>query len=341
MTATIRETAVHNHIRREMVQQQIPGLALSVMVQGEPVLLHGYGYANLEHEIPVTPHTVFEMASITKLFTATAVMMLVQESKLALSERLSHCLPNLPEAWQAITIRQVLTHSSGLKGYTDTPRYWETTRLDISREAILDLVRDEPLLFPPGQRYHYDNTGFYLLGLLLEQVSGKTYGDLLDALIFTPLGMADTRANDPYAIVPRRAAGYSLQDGALRNKAYYSTAGTFSAGVLLSTVSDMAKWDAALYTEKLLETAVLQQMWTPNPIERRNERLLNFSLGLGWFLVDHRETFFAGHGGGIIGFSSTYLRFLREGVSVVLFCNRDEVTEPHKLALFVAEEYMQ
>ncbi len=337
---TSRETAVHATIRREMEKQQIPGLALGVIVQGEPVLLHGYGYANLEHAIPVTPHTVFEIASITKLFTATAVMMLAQAGKLALSDPLSRYLPNLPEAWQAITIRHVLTHSSGLKGYTDTQRYWETTRLDISRAAILDLVRDEPLLFPPGQRYHYDNTGFYLLGLLLEQVSGQAYGDLLGEMIFTPLGMTDTRTNDPYAIVPRRAAGYSLQDGALHNKAYYSTAGTFSAGVLLSTVSDMAKWDAALYTEKLLETAVLQQMWTPNPTEQKNERALSFSLGLGWFLVDHRETFFAGHGGGIIGFSSTYLRFLREGVSVVLLCNRDEVPEPHNLALYVAEKFM-
>ncbi|MCA9958192.1 MAG: beta-lactamase family protein [Anaerolineales bacterium] len=334
-----RLTAVHDYIHAEMEKQHIPGLALGIWVQGEPVLLQGYGYANLEQQTPATPDTVFEIASITKLFTATAVMMLAQAGKLALSDCISHYLPDLPQAWQAITIRHILTHSSGLKGYTETPRYWETTRLDISPAAILDLVRDEPLLFPSGQRYHYDNTGFYLLGLLLEQVSGKPYGDLLDELIFTPLGMADTRVNDPYAIVPRRAAGYSLQNGVLCNKAYYSTAGTFSAGVLLSTVNDMAKWDAALSTERLLETAVLQQMWTPQPTEQKNERLLGFSVGLGWFLVDHEDTFFAGHNGGIIGFASAYLRFLREGISAVLFCNRGEVPEPHKLALAAVAVY--
>lgn len=336
-----RETAVHQIIHAAMESQHIPGLALGILVQGKPVLLQGYGAANLEHQIPVTPDTVFAIASITKLFTATAVMILVQDGKLALSDRLSQHLPDLPAAWQNVTIQHVLTHSSGIKNYTSVPAYWETTRLDISRTAILDLVRGEPLQFPSGQRYSYDNTGFYLLGLLLEQTTGKSYDRLLRDLIFTPLHMADTHANDPYAVVPRRAAGYSLQDGEIRNAAYYSPSGTFSAGVLLSTINDMAKWDAALYTEALLPTAVLQHMWTPHPSESKNERKFNFFLGLGWFLVDHENTFFAGHGGGMVGFASNYLRFLREGVSVILFCNRDEVPEPHKLALAVAAPFME
>lgn len=332
--------AVAEFLRTEMARHHIPGLSLAVVRQGKPVLLQGYGWANLEWQIPATPTTVYEIASITKLFTATAIMRLVESGRISLGDTLGKHLPHMPEAWHHVTVKQMLMHQSGIKSYTDVPSYWETTRHDLSREEILDLVRALPLSFAPGARSAYENTAYYLLGFLLEQISGQAYADFLRTHFFTPLGMRDTRANDYAAVVPRRAAGYSWRDGQWVNKPYYSTSGTYAAGILLSTVVDLAHWDAAVRRHAILSPQTHALMLTPHPSQAQNERQFDYWHGLGWFLLTHNEHPFAGHNGGIQGFAGSYVHFLQRDLTIILLHNQDNAIPPHEIALAVADFYL-
>lgn len=331
--------AVQKLVQNMRDEFHIPGLSVAVLHGDEVALAEGFGYANVEHDIPATADVVYEIASITKLFTATAVVQLVEDGRVSLDGVLGDYVADLPELWRPITIRQLLTHQSGIHNYTGTEKYWETTRLDVSRDELLGYVADRPLDFLPGQRYGYDNTGFYLLGYLIEGVSGQSYGAFLTERIFRPLEMDSTRVNDPYEIVKHRAAGYSYDDEneRLKHKPYYSTTGTFSAGVLLSTVNDLVKFAQSLYTDTLLTAESRALMWTPHPSEQENERKFNFSLGLGWFLVDHPVGKFAGHNGGIQGFATAFVHFLETKTTVIVLCNQDRMAEPHQLGFDILE----
>lgn len=327
-------------IEEAMVQHGIPGLSLGIMRGQEILWLKGYGLAQVELGVPASAESVYEIASVTKLFTASAIMQLAEAGQLALECPLREYLPSLPEQWGEVTVRHLLAHQSGIRSYTAMPSYWESTRLDISREAILDLVRDLPLDFPPGSRYAYDNTGYYLLGLLIEQISGLSYGEFLHQQLFAPLGMESTCLNEPGRIVPQRAAGYTRQGKQLQNALYYSPSGTFAAGGLLSSVRDLMSWAATLGQGTLLKPESQQRMWHPHPSAAGNERQEHFSVGLGWFLVDFKGRTFAGHNGGIVGFSSALLHFIEEALTVVLLCNVDTLNKPHEIAFDVATLYL-
>lgn len=340
MNNTIR-IEITKFVEATMKAQVIPGLALGLVTDDEVIFNEGYGLANVEHQIPVTPDTVFSIASVTKLFTATAVFQLIEQGKLNLTDPIGDHLPDLPEQWQPVQIHHLLAHQSGIKSYTEVPAYWDTTRLDVPREAILDLVADLPLQFAPGARHAYDNTSYYLLGLLIEAVSGQTYGDFLQERIFAPVGMTRTQVNDPYAVVPGRAAGYSVEGNTLRNAAYYSPSGTFSAGVLLSTVRDLSRFGASLHTDQLLTGASRQQMWTPHLSQAQNELKNYFAMGYGWFLVEPPgKRPFIGHNGGMVGFASSLTHFVEEKVTAVALYNIDTIPEPHALAHEAAELYL-
>lgn len=321
--------------------QKVAGLALGLFDAGVPVFNQGYGFANLEHQVPVTPDTVFAIASITKLFTGTAVFQLIEQGKLNLADPIGTYLPELPLAWQPIQIQHILAHQSGIKSYTEVPAYWEMTRLDKSSAQVLALVADLPLQFAPGAQYAYDNTGYYLLGLLIEAVSGQSYGDFLQQHIFAPLGMLRTGVNDPYAVVPGRASGYTVKDGELHNAEFYSASNTFSAGVLLSTVNDLARFGAALHTDQLLSAASRQQMWTPHLSQAQNELKLHFSVGYSWFFVaPPGKRPFTGHNGGMAGFATSFTHFVAEQVTAVVLYNTDNIAEPHALAHEAVELYL-
>ena len=338
---TDRQQKIDELINTRLAKIKTAGLALGLFQAEEPIFAQGYGFANLEHQIPVTPDTPFAIASITKLFTGTAVFQLIEQGKLNLTEAIGDYLPDLPELWRPIQIHHLLTHQSGIKNYTSVAAYWETTRLDISREQILALVADLPLQFAPGERYAYDNTGYYLLGLLIEAISGQAYGDFLQQHIFAPLGMARTQVNDPYEVVAGRAAGYTVEDGKLRNAAYYSPSGTFSAGVLLSTVNDLAKFGASWHTDQLLSAEGRQQMWTQHLSQARNELKDRFSLGYSWFFVaPPGKRPFLGHNGGVMGFASAFLHFPEEKVTAVALYNVDAIHEPHALPHELVELYL-
>ncbi|MGV3527012.1 MAG: serine hydrolase domain-containing protein [Candidatus Sericytochromatia bacterium] len=312
--------------------QRLPGLAVGLQHGEQTVWAGQWGQAQLELGVPTGPETVFEIASVTKLFTTEAVLKAVQAGQLRLDDRLGQHLKGLPAAWQDVQVQQILTHQSGLRNYTAVPEYWLHTREDLPASHILNLVRDLPLDFAPGDQYAYDNTGFYLLGLLLEAVAGLSYAEVLQRQIFRPLGMHATRANDYRQRVPQRAAGYSLVEGEIVNKVYYSPTGTFAAGCLLSSVADLLRWSARLHDPDWLDPALRQACWTPRPSRAGNERQDGLQLGLGWFEVQTAQGPFWGHNGGIQGFSSSLIHLPESRWTAVVLSNGDWAAEPHLLA---------
>lgn len=320
-------------IREFMSQYHLPGLALGIRRGGEILDEGYYGLANLEHGVSVQPETAFEIASVTKLFTSQAVLRLVQDGRVGLDDPVSAYVRDLPEAWQPVTVRHCLAHQSGIPNYTSVERYWQITRESKTHEQVLALVRDLPVSFPAGTRHAYDNTGFYLLGILIEAVTQQAYADYLKKIIFEPLGMTRTLANDYDCIMPHRAQGYVYGDGALLNKRYYDTSNTFSAGILVSTVRDLLTWASALHDDLILNAQSRELWWTPHPSKANNERQYHYALTLGWFIVDDALGQFYGHNGGIEGFASAFLHVPASKISAVALTNCNFVNEPHRILL--------
>ncbi len=312
-----RIEAVDAYVRGAMEKKHVPGVSVAVVRDGKVVLAKGYGLADAEQDVPATAETVYQLASVTKTFTAGAVMMLVKDGKLSLDDRIGDRLKDLPEAWKVVTVRQLLTHTSGIKSYTSVKDFHTMARRDFAPREILDLMAKEPLEFPPGERWQYSNTGYFLLGLLIEEASGRPYAEFMAERIFRPLGMARTRVNDLKAIIPGRARGYARDGETLVNGEYVSPTQPFSAGALVSSVADMAKWDATLSAATLLDRATLDAMWTPAKLNGGGAA----DYGLGWQVVETNGHRTVAHGGGIPGFSTQILRFPDDKLSVVVLTN--------------------
>jgi D-alanyl-D-alanine carboxypeptidase len=326
---------VDAYLRAERAVRHIPGVSVAVVRKGKIVLAKGYGLANVELAVPATESSVYQMASVTKQFTATAIMMLVEEGNLTLDATIAAVLPDLPAAWGEVTVRQLLTHTSGIKSYTSVPDLEQQWRLDYSRDQILQRVAEAPADFAPGEKMLYNNTGYYLLGLMIEKGSGRSYAEFLNERIFQPLGMAATRVNDLTDIVSQRATGYAWTNGQLRNAVSCSPSWPYAAGALLSTVTDMAKWDAAVGTERLLTQESWQEMWKPT---RLNDGSTT-PYGFGWGIGTYRGHGCIEHGGGIPGFSTYTLRFPAAQLTVVLLTNRGGV-DTGALARGIAAFYL-
>ena len=319
-------------IKAEMERRQIPGLSLAVCRAGKLIKARGYGLANLELAVPVRPDTVFEIGSVTKQFTAALVLMLMEEGKLGLDEKISRYLGELPAAWSNITLRHLLTHTSGLRNYTGLPGMEASKHL--TRADFIKALAPHPLDFPPGESWSYCNTGYNLLGFILEKVSGKSYWQLLDERIFKPLGMTATQSRDLKTIIPRRAAGYEKAQGKLINRDSDLT-DVFSAGAIASTVLDLAKWDAALDTDKLLQRSSREQMWAPVRLNRGQTH----AYGFGWGLEEFEGRRNIGHGGSTSGFSASLQRFPDDRLTVIVLCNSGENGVAGALAKSVARIY--
>ena len=336
---------IDEYIEDIIAEKQIPGISVAVVKEGKPLLIKGYGIANLEHSILATPKTVYEIASVGKTFTATIIMMLVEEGVVELDGAIATYLDNIPSAWHSVTIRQILSHQSGLPGYTEVDNYWkDIIRYDLSQTEIIDLVRDLPLRFQPGEYFSYDNTGYYLLGMMLQQLTDRSYADLMQERLFKPLGMNSTKMNDPKEIVPHRASGYRLPNNKLVNKPYYSPSVTYSAGGHLSSVEDMAKYEQELFNPTLLRQSTLDLMWTPHfSVHKKNwqqQGYVGYSIaGLGWFIPNYQHKRVIVHNGSIVGFASNITRFIDDGITVILFCNLDKIVRPDAIAKEIADYY--
>ena len=241
---------VAQYVQAEMARQHIPGLALLVSRNGEPVRAEGFGFSNVELQVPVKPETVFQSGSMGKQFAATAIMMLVEEGKIGLDDSITKYFPEAPATWKPVTVRHLLSHTGG---FTDYPKNFDF-RKDRSEDELLKIAEAIPLAFPPGTNWSYSNLGYLTLGILIHRVTGTFYGDVLQDRIFRPLGMQSTRIISEADIIPNRAAGYRLVKGELKNQEWVSPAlNTTADGSLYFSILDLAKWDAALYTEKLLK----------------------------------------------------------------------------------------
>jgi CubicO group peptidase (beta-lactamase class C family) len=314
-----------------MQKERIPGLSLAVIKDGRIVLSRGYGLANVELQVPVKPGTTFQSGSVGKQFTATAVMMLVAEGKLNLDDRITKYFPGSPPSWKPITVRHLLTHTGGM---TDYPRDFDFRR-DYTEAELLTRAAAIPLAFQPGEKWSYSNLGYVVLGILIHKASGKFYGDFLQERIFKPLGMTTARIISEEDIVPNRAAGYRLVKGELKNQEWVSPIlNTTADGALYLTVIDMAKWDAALYTEKLLKKSSLEQMWTPVKLNGGATQ----KYGFGWFLSEVRGHHIIAHGGSWQGFKSYILRYPDDRLTVIMFANLSQTNEA-KIAHDIAVIY--
>ena len=203
---------VDDYVQAEMKAQQIPGLSVAVIKNGQIILAKGYGFANLEHQVPVKPETIFQSGSMGKQFTATAVMMLMEDGKLTIDDKISKYFPDSPEVWRNITIRHLLTHTSGM---TDYPPGFDFRR-DYTEDELYERAKAIPLAFQPGEKWSYSNLGYVMLGILIHKVSGKFYGDFLQDRVFKPLDMSTARVINEADIIPNRSSGYRLDKGQLK-----------------------------------------------------------------------------------------------------------------------------
>ncbi len=301
-----------------------PGAAVIVVKDGQVVFRKGYGLAHLELGVPVEPDMIFRIGSITKQFTAVATLMLMEQGKLNLSDEITKFLPDYPTQGHKITIEHLLTHTSGIKSYTGLPEWLPLWRKDMTMKELIDLFKDKPLEFAPGAGWNYNNSGFVLLGAIIEKITGQSYGDFVEKNIFAPLGMKQSFYDNTQRIIPRRAAGYSRNSGGYVNAAYLSMSQPHAAGSLMSTVDDLAKWDAALYTEKLVKQASLKKAWTSFVLTNGKPTRYGYGWGVGTL---EGERMIA-HGGGINGFTCDAVRLPDAKVYVAILTNRDSGVGP-------------
>jgi CubicO group peptidase (beta-lactamase class C family) len=297
-----------------------PGAAVIVVKDGQVIYRKAIGMASLELGVPLQPNMVFRLGSMTKQFTAAAVMLLVERGKIALKDPIDKYLPGYPTQGHEITVEHLLTHTSGIQSYTDIPG-WMTGRItaDLSVQDLVDAFKKEPMQFAPGTQYRYNNSGYVLLGAIIEKVSGKSYEAFVTESIFKPLGMTSTYYGSNEPIIPRRAQGYTGPADKPANAQYLSMTQPYSAGSLVATVDDLAKWDAALYTETLLKKTTLEQMWTAFTLASGKST----DYGYGWSISTLRGRRSIEHGGGIPGFSTFGLRVPDDRVYVAVLCNSD------------------
>ena len=327
---------VDEYMRAEMRANGFNGTILLAR-KGKPIVARGYGAANAEWNIPTTPRTKFRLGSITKQFTSMAVLQLQEQGKLKVQDPICQYVTPCPDAWKPVTIHHLLTHTSGIPSYTNSPSYMATMMVPKTVDQMVAGFRDLPLEFEPGAQYKYNNSGYFLLGVLLEKVTGQSYERVLGDQIFTPLGMQDSGYDRPTRILPGRASGYSRQGSELTNAPYLDMVQPFAAGALYSTVEDLLKWDQALYTDRLLPAAARSTMFTA----------FKGGYAYGWAAPEPSPQTFGrrqvGHGGGINGFSTMIIRLIDDNITSIVLSNVQQAATGRiardLLAILLGEPY--
>ena len=332
-TTSARADDVDEYVRRVLGERHIPGAAVAVIKNGKIVKVEGYGLASVEFNIPATKDTVFEIGSISKQMTAAAILLLVEEGKINLDKKISKYLSATPDSWKNVSVRNLLTHTSGIKSYTALGGFELSKRY--SRDDFIKTLGVEPLDFETGSRYSYSNSGYNLLGFIIETVSGKSYWDFMRERIFKPLGMNQTADRDPRYIIRNRATGYEWENGALVGRDYDLT-DVFSAGAIVSTVTDLAKWDAAWRDGKFLRKETKTLAWTPVTLTDGKP----YPYGFGWRLAEIRGHKLIAHSGQTAGFGASISRFVDDDLTVIALTNLGESGMGTLLAQGVAKLYI-
>jgi D-alanyl-D-alanine carboxypeptidase len=331
---TARATDIDRIIEAELTAQRIPGASVAVVRNGKVIHAKGYGLANVESKTPATPETVYQIGSVSKQFIATGIMLLVQDGRLTLDDPINMYLDGGPEIWAPIRIRHLLSHTGGLvregPGFT-----FAQTRADA------DVIRSAyatPVRFAPGEKWEYCNLGYFILAEIIHKVSGSPWPDFLRDRVFDPSGMRATRTTTAAEIVANRAHSYVRRGDVLQNADTLIV--VRPSGAFLSTVLDLAKWDAMLYTDTILKRLTAEQMWTP-VIETADtfDGKLKYSYGFGWQLVTVNGHRIVIHGGTLTGFRSSLMQLPDDKLTVIVLTNVSNAN-PALIARKIAAFYL-
>ena len=331
------ESRVDSYVHAQMTRQKIPGVAVAVIKDGQPIIAKGYGLANIELNVPVKPETIFQSGSMGKQFTSTAVMLLVEEGKIDLDEKISRYVGAVPEAWKPITVRQVLTHTAGMPNDFSDADYVQNW----TEDQLLAKAKAMPLDFQPGTKWSYSNVGYVVLGIMVSKISGKFYGDFLQERVFKPLGMTTTRIISEADIIPNRAAGYRLVRGELKNQEWVSpTMNTTADGSLYWSILDLIKWDAALTKRAVLKPTSWDSVYSPAKLANGS----TYPYGFGWGLGKVNGRRVIEHSGAWQGFKTDIARYVDDGVTIIVLANlaqADPVGLAHGIAEAVSPELIE
>ncbi|MEZ6101787.1 MAG: serine hydrolase [Pirellulaceae bacterium] len=304
----------------ENADAEKPGTCVLIARDGKVVATHAVGMANLEDRVPITRQTRFRIGSVTKQFTAAAILKLQEQGKLNVDDLLSKYYPEVPNA-DKITLHHLLTHTSGLANFTDAPEFYATVAAPVSNEEMLDSFRDKPVEFQPGEKWKYCNTGYFLLGMIVEQVSEKSFDEFLRETFFAPLGMTHTGVHDARTIIEHEARGYGVDgtDGGIKKARAWDMTRAGGAGNIYSTVDDLFLWNEALFHGKVLSDESLKAAFTPVTVTGDESPMLSY--GYGWVIDEFRGLRRIGHDGGLDGFLSRLIRYPDQNVTIVVFHN--------------------
>jgi CubicO group peptidase (beta-lactamase class C family) len=316
------------YVRAEQKRLNVPGVAVAVVSHGRVVLAKGYGSANLEHQVPVTPDTLFQSASLGKQFTAMAVMLQVEAGRVSLSDSITRYFPDAPASWAPITVRHLLTHTSGIR---DLERLLDR-RKDYTDAQFAQFIYALPLDFPAGQRWSYSNSGYVLLGLLVKRVTGASYVDVLAEHVFKPTRMKTARGISEDDIIPNRSSGYRLVRGEVKHQQWVSPSlNTTGDGSLYVSLKDLLAWDAAVDRNAVLTRGSWRDILSPVKLNSG----ASYGYGFGWFLEERNGQPVQQHTGSWQGFKTAYFRFLGEELSIIVLANLSQV-DPEAFANGIA-----
>lgn len=321
-------------VKQMMEKQKIVGLTLAVIKKGEPFVNKGYGLANVELNVTVTPETVIRLGSVSKQFYTTAIMKLMEEGKLNIEDSVHKFFPDAPEAWRPITIKNLMSHTSGLQ--REGPAY-DNFRI----QADIDIIKSAynlPLVFYPGERYQYCNLAYFMLAEIIKLASGMPWQDYIQDRLFKPAGMSNSYMTDFYRIIPNRANGYMhYHDTLINATAMYAIR---PSGGFLSTSSDMIKWEKAIREKKIiLKKGNWEKLWQPF-IKTSDAAGSKEYYGFGWMIDEYKGHKLIVHGGSNIGFRSVFAQFVNDGVSIIILTNTDEAN-PRAIANALADYYFR
>jgi CubicO group peptidase (beta-lactamase class C family) len=331
-------TAIDHYVDAEMRRERVPGIAVGIYSRGQILLAKGYGLANIELNVPVKAETVFQSGSVGKQFAAAAIMMLVEEGKIGLDDSIVKYFPEAPQSWQAIRVKNLLSHTSGLSEYESDERIGPAgpfyLRLDFTEGELVKKIEALPIEFKPGDKWDYRNTNYVLLGAIIHKVTGSFYADYLQQRIFVPLGMSSTRLISEADIIPNRSSGYEFKGEKIQNQSWVSPAFNSTAdGALYFNVLDLAKWDATLYGTQLLKQSSLDQSWTVFSLNDGKPNSGNY--GFAWAIASVNGHKMVEHGGAWQGFTCHFLRYPDDGISVAVLTNSDSA-RPEQFAHVIA-----
>lgn len=324
---SIAEAAVRNG--------RVVGLSVAVVRGTDTLLLKGYGKADVEHNVPTPPNAVYEIGSVTKQFTAAALLTLRDEGKVDLDADLSTYLPDYPTQGRRITVRRLLDHTSAIKGITEIPAFGDLSRRALPRDSALALMARQPFEFEPGEAQVYNNSAYILAGLIIEKVSGQSYEDYIEQRLFAPLGMTRSRYCSNTEVVEGRAHGYAVQGTVIRRAGYVDHRWPYAAGSLCSTAGDMVRWLQALHGGEYLSARSYTEMTTPATLADGTPTRYGLGLSLA---NDPRGARMIGHGGAIDGFLAQANWYPDQRLAIVVLMNNTGGMSPPALSNALAAQ---